>query len=459
MYTVSPFVGNCQMCKKTFKSAQFAATHSPCTASVSGRYQCPECGELFETIQSLASHRLKKHLPGRYSCNLCPKSCITQNQIERHVQRIHLGLKKYVCAVPGCMQSFSRSNQLDQHVTQVHAPGSSLLHPVPELIAATQAAETAVPSDPSHPVPVPETTTDTSDLQLLLSLMQHCETCDGYFLSERGLKNHLKRHKVQAEVPCKTEETITRTSTPESTCANDASNSPDPGPAVECEESSEKANDEEEDMQPKTVPAPEALADAANCTAESQETLFDVRAAGEDTEKTEEKMADEEMIEAESETSRCTSVPHESLAEVVSTPELPAFGPPEPDDGESKCETGESILKALETLQHLCSTASLNHDDDDELWDDSPAVMEAIMEAGSQTMTQHPPPVEHEITNCPRGQNHETKVPDPEFEPMEEDDSQEEDLDVSITEEIGVPGPKLLPQPEVITIDDDDDDF
>ncbi|KAI9351502.1 hypothetical protein BDR26DRAFT_851179 [Obelidium mucronatum] len=50
----------------------------------------------------------------RYPCKSCDKDFSTSGQLSRH-NRIHKGIKKFLCDVPGCTRSFFRADNREQH--------------------------------------------------------------------------------------------------------------------------------------------------------------------------------------------------------------------------------------------------------------------------------------------------------------------------------------------------------
>ncbi|KAJ3024011.1 UNVERIFIED_CONTAM: hypothetical protein HDU68_008343 [Siphonaria sp. JEL0065] len=50
----------------------------------------------------------------RYPCKSCDKDFSTSGQLSRH-NRIHKGIKKFQCDVPGCIRIFFRADNREQH--------------------------------------------------------------------------------------------------------------------------------------------------------------------------------------------------------------------------------------------------------------------------------------------------------------------------------------------------------
>lgn len=84
-------------------------------------YQCPVCGQVFPSNDSLAKH-MAKHLPTEtvrsadnnkiHYCKVCDRSFSRSDMLTRHM-RLHTGLKPYECL--DCGQVFSRSDHLNTH--------------------------------------------------------------------------------------------------------------------------------------------------------------------------------------------------------------------------------------------------------------------------------------------------------------------------------------------------------
>ncbi|KAJ3072407.1 transcriptional repressor [Podochytrium sp. JEL0797] len=50
----------------------------------------------------------------RYPCKSCDKDFSTSGQLSRH-NRIHKGVKRFQCDVPGCERTFFRADNREQH--------------------------------------------------------------------------------------------------------------------------------------------------------------------------------------------------------------------------------------------------------------------------------------------------------------------------------------------------------
>ena len=422
LFTVMPFDGLCRQCNKTFKTVCSAYTHVPCTQSVLGRYQCVNCSEMFTGILKLAAHRMKKHLLGQFVCNTCTKRFHSHARITSHIQRVHMGIKKYACNQLNCISSFSKLAERALHIQNDHpaAASSLLLNPSQEVPAPSTATQNPL-SEAEEPeskaaddMESEAAANDTSDLLIVLSLMKQCKTCDGYFLTERGLSEHLSKHKFQSEAfITQSQATMSSTSSPDSAPAADSSYAT--ATPMECEDS----NDQAECLLPD--PEEHLVPELKGC-AESQE-MHSEGPAGEKSSK--DAACGDERV-SESQAVECTTAVPEPPAGVFTIPVAAAIVSEEAGHGEEKPEENTSA----ETPNQSCSASLLTH-----AVDESEERKDEKVELPDSDASDIPPPAGDD-----------------------ESHKEEQDLDVSITQEVGErQRPKLPPKHEVITIDDDDD--
>jgi hypothetical protein len=73
------------------------------------------CEKSFTRKDNLKSH-LKTHIPNRnrpYECEKCDRGYLRRIDLVRHIETVHLGVRKYFCQV--CTKSFTRKEGLQIH--------------------------------------------------------------------------------------------------------------------------------------------------------------------------------------------------------------------------------------------------------------------------------------------------------------------------------------------------------
>ena len=107
-----------------------------------------------------------------------------------------MGYKSFGCLKIDCMEFFDTKAACKRHFDEQHAEDHVPVPLSPELNVGTESipepnpGPSATSSDELSAATTNETTTNTSDLQLVLSLMEYCQACDGYFLSVDAMNKH-----------------------------------------------------------------------------------------------------------------------------------------------------------------------------------------------------------------------------------------------------------------------------
>lgn len=109
----------CQHCDKTFTAQASLWKHvtdmHPTDPSKSKSFVCNICGKQFIHKNNFNGHMIRHQgVSGRCRiCDLCGKRFITVHEIRRHIETVHLSLKKYQCDL--CGKSFKRGLNLRIH--------------------------------------------------------------------------------------------------------------------------------------------------------------------------------------------------------------------------------------------------------------------------------------------------------------------------------------------------------
>ena len=116
-------------CTKTFKFKHLAKIHVKHIHKGLKKYACQKCDKFFTESHSLKSHNQLVHekpqldVNGFWQCNwgqACTKTYKSNSKqlVQRHIDNVHKGLKKYACQQ--CDKSYTQSHSLKSHVQIVH---------------------------------------------------------------------------------------------------------------------------------------------------------------------------------------------------------------------------------------------------------------------------------------------------------------------------------------------------
>ncbi|XP_077322604.1 uncharacterized protein LOC143956270 [Lithobates pipiens] len=113
----------CPECGKVFNRKSSLSLHHKVIHQGNVLYACPDCGKGFSCHSELARH-IRVHTGEQpYSCAECGKCFSFKSALVRH-QRIHSGNRPYVCSV--CRKGFSCNSALQRHQS-VHLKDSFVL--------------------------------------------------------------------------------------------------------------------------------------------------------------------------------------------------------------------------------------------------------------------------------------------------------------------------------------------
>ena len=75
---------------------------------------CSQCDKTFLTSSELKNHMLY-HQPNRaFTCQSCPMAFVERRHLDRHVRRVHSGVRHYSCR--GCAKAFFEKYELNYHL-------------------------------------------------------------------------------------------------------------------------------------------------------------------------------------------------------------------------------------------------------------------------------------------------------------------------------------------------------
>lgn len=79
---------------------------------------CDLCGEVFRNHDRLTAHKKAVHFKNPVKCPKCPRVCVSEYYLNRHIKRKHDANRDFICSV--CGQSFAFKGELSSHNKNVH---------------------------------------------------------------------------------------------------------------------------------------------------------------------------------------------------------------------------------------------------------------------------------------------------------------------------------------------------
>ena len=165
----------CDHCEETFHGKGSKGNHMKVKHTANA--VCPECSKVCPSIISL-QHHMQGHLGNQFVCELCSKGFKLKDYLQRHVDRVHNGVK----IRPGCQfrcslcttGNFATIEKLEKHILACHSGLEYLCLQCPKSFANT-------------------------DLRRIHEQNRHgdktekCEACDMMFTTKMTLKHHMKQ--------------------------------------------------------------------------------------------------------------------------------------------------------------------------------------------------------------------------------------------------------------------------
>lgn len=109
----------CTLCPKSYKTDDNLKKHVDSKHLGLKPFECTICDKKFTQKGSLTTHLKKKHSnnPNKYKCPQCDKSYADDYNVQRHVNAKHSKIK-YKCSL--CVKEFTRQTGLKKHIDEVH---------------------------------------------------------------------------------------------------------------------------------------------------------------------------------------------------------------------------------------------------------------------------------------------------------------------------------------------------
>ncbi|XP_039147983.1 uncharacterized protein LOC27206950 isoform X2 [Drosophila simulans] len=115
----------CKLCNQTFDELGKLVKHEMELHSNTERsrwgyqHKCPICNTTYRTLTLLKFH-MKRHSNRKTQCKLCPKTCVTIAELERHTKAKHSKDKTLRCSMDGCRKTFAFKHHLIRHQKASH---------------------------------------------------------------------------------------------------------------------------------------------------------------------------------------------------------------------------------------------------------------------------------------------------------------------------------------------------
>ncbi len=111
----STSVLTCHICNKKCLSERSLKRHG---YDNHGKFNCPECGEVFSSRIKFNRHKMKTHRNSTFPCSQCEKSFSEKSDLIRHVKTIHQRIQDFICSL--CGKRFNQIGNLRRHISTVH---------------------------------------------------------------------------------------------------------------------------------------------------------------------------------------------------------------------------------------------------------------------------------------------------------------------------------------------------
>ena len=107
----------CPICNKW---VTYQKRHSAIMHSQRERFPCDECGKTFAEIRYLERHKALHTEQFLFRCKFCNKGYNVKCALEYHEDTVHTKVKRYVCPIIECGESFFVNLYLRKHMKKVH---------------------------------------------------------------------------------------------------------------------------------------------------------------------------------------------------------------------------------------------------------------------------------------------------------------------------------------------------
>lgn len=187
----------CEICQKEFKNEQMLKSHSKFhEVDEEKTFECYKCQKQYSNIHRLKlhytmSHKISKHPPRTYVCEICSEVVDTREKFKSHVAR-HKELEiiergeGFKC--PQCDRVFAYQSKVDKHIERIHNVStrktyicevcSRVLKSLHSLKQHRRTFHSDVPEQARIP----------------------CHICGNLMKNNRSMQKHLQKHRENAEM-------------------------------------------------------------------------------------------------------------------------------------------------------------------------------------------------------------------------------------------------------------------
>ncbi|XP_026752701.2 zinc finger protein 160-like [Galleria mellonella] len=148
---------------------------------------CDLCGQIYKNQDKLSLHKKKVHFNNPVKCPKCPRVCVSDYYLSRHIKRKHNTEKNFICS--SCGQRFAFKGELSSHYKNVHDK-----HLKPKKIFKCHMCDKTYKCQKS--VIVHERSVHTGQRPAV------CNVCNSSFYHEDYLKEHMRLHTGETPFKC-----------------------------------------------------------------------------------------------------------------------------------------------------------------------------------------------------------------------------------------------------------------
>ena len=114
----------CETCKKVFRMNKNLKRHIETVHLKIKKYSCMECGKSYPEKAKLLAHTLSAHHKVRFDCSKCEKSYASKIHLRTHFKVMHEeGISANIKKCSKCSYSSVRKSNLKRHMIDVHKEG------------------------------------------------------------------------------------------------------------------------------------------------------------------------------------------------------------------------------------------------------------------------------------------------------------------------------------------------
>ncbi|CAH0625603.1 unnamed protein product [Chrysodeixis includens] len=148
---------------------------------------CDLCGDVFRNNDRLSTHKKNVHFKKPVKCPKCPRICVSDYYLNRHIKRKHELHKEFICST--CGQGFAYKGELSSHFRNVHGKLSR-----PKKVYSCKFCDKTYKCAKS--IIIHERSVHTGQRPA------ECTVCNTSFFHEDYLKEHMRLHTGETPFKC-----------------------------------------------------------------------------------------------------------------------------------------------------------------------------------------------------------------------------------------------------------------